>query len=254
MRLTLNLASKPFIELRPLFQRIRIAMISLAVIAIALLFVLHSARKNAADAQAQMGQIRNRTAALHQERSANETRMRETQNASVLNRALFLNDLFKRKSFSWTAVMMDLETVLPAGVQVTNIQPQMGSDGELQIRLRVMGDREQAVDLVRNLEKSKRFVAPRLAAENSQTQESGNAQRASFQAGGSSGVEFEILSGYNPLPVTVRVKDLKQQRDKESEQEKRDATSGKYGVVLPPAPKPQASAVKTQPAKKGGAQ
>ena len=48
-----------------------------------------------------------------------------------------MNALFLRKSFSWTAVMMDLETVLPSGVQVTSIEPQIASSGDVVIRLRV---------------------------------------------------------------------------------------------------------------------
>ena len=46
-------------------------------------------------------------------------------------RAHFLNQLLLRKSFSWTAVMMDLENVLPTGVQVTAIEPQVTADGDV---------------------------------------------------------------------------------------------------------------------------
>ena len=65
--------------------------------------------------------------------------MRQPANAAVLDRAHFLNALFLRKSFSWTAVMMDLETVLPTGVQVTAIEPAVTADGDVIIRLRVAG-------------------------------------------------------------------------------------------------------------------
>ncbi len=37
--------------------------------------------------------------------------------------------LFAEKSFSWTSVMMDLERVLPAGVQVTSIEPAIYGGG-----------------------------------------------------------------------------------------------------------------------------
>ena len=67
--------------------------------------------------------------------------MRQPQNRGVLERSQFLNAVFAQKSFSWTAVMMDLEKVLPVGVQVTSLEPQMAKDGEVSIRLRVSGDR-----------------------------------------------------------------------------------------------------------------
>ena len=140
--------------------------------------------------------------------------MRQPQNASVLERSRFLNAVFARKSFSWTAVMMDLERVLPPGVQVTSIEPQILADGAVNIRLRVSGDRDRAVALVRNLETSSRFVAPRLAGEAAQASESGSGLAGGARTAGMSstgttpitpgGVEFEIYSGYNPLPAAVR--------------------------------------------------
>ncbi len=129
--------------------------------------------------------------------------MRQPGNQAVLERSRFLNDLFARKSFSWTAVMMDLERVLPTGVQVTSIEPQVSStDGSVTIRLRVSGERDRAVQLVRNLEGSARFVHPRLSNEAAQASDvNGRLVQTSAGAGQPGAVEFDILSGYNPLPA-----------------------------------------------------
>jgi len=110
-----------------------------------------------------MNTLKAKTTSYEQERASDEARMRQPQNMSVLERSQFLNALFARKSFSWTAVMMDLEHVLPPGVQVTSIEPVISKEGDVSIRLRVVGDRDRAIQLVRNLETSQRFVAPRLA-------------------------------------------------------------------------------------------
>jgi type IV pilus assembly protein PilN len=208
MRITVNLATRPFIELRPIFLRLRIFMAALAVLAVGALVATHILQKKLDVAQAQINGVHVKVVAAQDEKRKNEQRMREPDNAAVLARAHFLNALFLRKSFSWTAVMMDLETVLPAGVQVTSIEPEPTSDGDVMIRLRVSGDRDRAVQLVRNLERSKRFLAPRLTGEATQTKESG-AQSAGAQSnslaamannGAPPGVEFEILANYNPLP------------------------------------------------------
>jgi type IV pilus assembly protein PilN len=122
-----------------------------------------------------------------------------------------LNAVFAWKSFSWTAVMMDLEKVLPAGVQVTSIEPNIAKDGEVNIRLRVSGDRDRAVQLVRNLETSQRFLSPRLSSEQAQTQEGANRASSAAQMVVPGAVQFEILSGYNPLPtkpILVKDKDV----------------------------------------------
>ena len=196
MRISVNLATKPFVELRPLFARLRLAMIALAVLAVGLGFWLHALNGQGRVAQAQMDALKTRH--FQQERQMNEARMRQPQNMAVLERSQFLNALFARKSFSWTAVMMDLEKVLPVGVQVTSIEPVITKNGDVNIRLRVSGDRDRAVQLVRNLETSQRFVSPRLANEAAQKQGSqgGNVVQAAMPGA----VEFDILSGYNPLP------------------------------------------------------
>src|ERR1019366_6337783 len=203
MRISINLATRPFIELRPLFARLRLAMAGLALLAVALGIGLHFVNLRSRAAEVRMDALKTQTAALENERKANEARMREPNNRAVLDRSMFLNDLFARKSFSWTSVMMDLERVLPGGVQVTSIEPVSTPEGAVNIRLRVSGDRERAVDLVRNLERSQRFLSPRLANETAQTQEQGKLVQAS-QAAVPGGVEFDILSGYNPLPMGMK--------------------------------------------------
>jgi len=209
MRISINLASRPFVELRPLFARLRLAMLALTLLAIGLILGLQSLRDKAAAATAQMDALRRKTTAFEQERARDEARMHQPQNVSVLSRSQFLNALFAQKSFSWTAVMMDLERVLPGGVQVTSIEPAIGKDGGVLIRLRVTGDRDRTVQFVRNLERSQRFLAPRLAGESSLTAEKAKALGQPVPAGAGrmnvnepigNGVEFEIFSGYNPLP------------------------------------------------------
>jgi len=202
MRISINLATRPFVELRPLFARLRLAMGALALLAIGLGFGLHYLSLRAHKAEAQMDSLKAQTLAIQTERQTNELRMQKPQNRAVLDRSKFLNTLFARKSFSWTSVMMDLERVLPGGVMVTDIAPVISADGDVNIRLRVSGERERAVDLVRNLEQSQRFLQPRPANETSQTHE-GNGAAAMAQAGLPGAVEFDILSGYNPLPAPV---------------------------------------------------
>jgi len=215
MRISVNLATKPFIELRPLFARLRLAVLVLSFVTIGLAFWLHALTMKARAAEAQMNVLKGKTLEYQQERQRNEARMRQPQNMAVLERSQYLNAVFAQKSFSWTAVMMDLERVLPAGVQVTSIEPATSKTGEVSIRLKVSGDRDRAVQLVRNLEKSQRFVGPRLAGESAQAQEAGRATASPVAMGA---VEFDILSGYNPLPaIAVKVDETTAQNDDDSQ-------------------------------------
>jgi type IV pilus assembly protein PilN len=238
MKITVNLATRPFIELRPIFLRLRIFMAVLAVVALGALVASHILQKKLDVAQAQINAVHAKVVAAQDEKRRNERRMREPVNAAVLTRAHFLNALFLRKSFSWTAIMMDLETVLPAGVQVTSIEPEPTSDGDVMIRLRVSGNRDRAVQLVRNLERSKRFRAPRLTGEATQAKETGS-QGNNFAANGlaPSGVEFEILANYNPLPEGesyASAKSARKDAATDANEPTSDGVSGRHhGAAMP---------------------
>jgi type IV pilus assembly protein PilN len=197
MRISVNLATRPFVELRPFFARLRLIMAALLLMAVAIGVTAHLWHKKLDVAEAQMNRLKAQIVQAQAEKAGNERRMRQPQNAAVLDRAHFLNALFLRKSFSWTAVMMDLENVLPIGVQVTSIEPQTTSDGDVVIHLRVSGERDRAVQLVRNLERSKRFLDPHINSESSEAKQDGSVATPGQPAG----VEFEILADYNPLPA-----------------------------------------------------
>jgi type IV pilus assembly protein PilN len=198
MRLTLNLASRPYVELRPLYQRLRVLALLLLVTAGLFWWVLRTEKGKAAEAHARAAALQTSIRDARTERQQAENAMRQPENAAVLTQAQFLNNLYLHKSFSWTAVMMDLEQVLPAGVQVLNIDPVVGKDGTVTIRMRVAGPRERAVTLVRNLEGSRRFRAPRIVGETAQNQGGPNANPQ--PASTNNAVNFEVLAEYNPLP------------------------------------------------------
>jgi len=200
MRIQLNLASRPFVELGPLYLRLRILIVLLAVVAVPLWLLLATEKRKAAEAQSRLDAVQQRIHAIEAQRQAFQASMREPQNASVLSQSQFLNQLFARKAFSWTAVMMDLENVLPSGVQVLNIDPVPTKDGKVTIRLRVSGAHDRGVDLVLNLERSHRFLAPRLARETAENNQNG---RQIEQVSATTNVNFDLLAEYNPLPETA---------------------------------------------------
>jgi type IV pilus assembly protein PilN len=170
MRVTLNLASRPFHELRPLFLRLRALIGVLVVLAVVLGILLKRAQIPAARADAAVHSWTVRTHALQQEWRAAQILMREPANAATLSRADFLNEQFARKSFSWTIALMDLERVLPQGVQVISLDPRVTKQGPVIVRLRVSGPRDKAVELLSNLEKSPHFLHPQVAGETAQVQ------------------------------------------------------------------------------------
>lgn len=239
MRITLNLASRPYVDLRPLYSRLRLWMAVLAILALPMWLLLRVEERRASSAQAEQTMLTRDMQKLKQEQQNNQVQMRQPQNAAVLAQSEFLNQLFKRKTFSWTAVMMDLETVLPSGVQVMNLEPVIAADGQVTIRMRVNGQRDKAVALVRNLEHSRRFLAPRLAGETAETSTGGNAgsQQNLQPVSESTPVNFEILSEYNPLSGTEAKpkKTGSQSADDDSEKPKQKSKKQKTPTANPTA-------------------
>ncbi len=183
-----------------MYQRLRVVALLLLVTGAILWWVLGTQKQKATAAHARATTIEAAIARTRGEREQAENSMRQPQNAAVLAQARFLNNLFLHKSFSWTAVMMDLEQVLPAGVQVLNIDPVPAKDGTVTIHMRVAGPRDKAVSLVRNLEHSRRFRTPRIVGETSQAQNQNGRPSPTFEpAGGPTGVNFDVLAEYNPL-------------------------------------------------------
>ena len=133
--------------------------------------------------------------------------MRQPKDAGILRQSEFLNGLFQQKAFSWTATMTDLETVLPSGVQVLSLDPIVTADGHVTIRLRVTGERDRALELVRNLEKSRHFVSPRLASETLATAPGSQANVQSVSTNNL--VNFDILADFRPLPLETSGQETK---------------------------------------------
>lgn len=197
MRITLNLASRPFFELRPVLLRLRLLAGALGVVALALFLLLRGAEVKADRAEAVAHKWNLASQQLQQEWQHDQVLMRQPDNAATLQRSDFLNQVFLSKSFSWTTAMMDLERVLPQGVQVTSIDPRMTNEGRVMMRLRVNGPRDKVLTLVSNLEKSSHFIEPFVAGETADIQGQG---QSGFRPTMSetTDVNVDIIAGFNP--------------------------------------------------------
>ena len=196
MLVTVNLASKPFANLGPILKRLRIAIAALAVAAVGLGFGLHFLHSKAEAARSRERVLDAQIARINQERQGYLSLMQQPLNAGVLTEATALNKLFDEKAFSWTLAMEDLETVLPGGVVVTTLEPLREKDGHISLRLRVSGPRDRGVELIQNLEHSKRFLLPRIVGEQSEATGGPNERLEPVSA--SNRVNFDLLADYNP--------------------------------------------------------
>jgi type IV pilus assembly protein PilN len=196
MRIALNLASRPYANLGPALKRLRIAMAALAVLCLLFFLGLHLFDRQAEASRALEHSLDGQIAHVQAERSAAVVMMRRPENARVLIQAEALNQLFDEKAFSWTLAMEAMETVLPAGVQVTSIEPIRAPDGHITVHVRVVGPRDKADELVANLERSRRFLQPRIVGENAES--SNNPLQRQEPISISNRFDFDLLAEYNP--------------------------------------------------------
>jgi type IV pilus assembly protein PilN len=251
MRITLNLATRPYANIGPALKRLRIAMAVLAVVAIGLGWGLRSIDQQASDARATEDRVQRQIDAINLERQGYQNRMHEPANVQLIAQVGTLNQLFDEKTFSWTLAMEDLETVLPGGVQVTSIDPiRDPKTGRITIKMRVVGPRDHADDLVENLEHSKHFLQPHIVDESTESNSSANQRMEPVSA--SNRFTFEILAEYNAAaPEEVR-KPKEPETEKhatELKQEKKaQAAVGKPGQsAYKPLPVPALPATRPMP-------
>jgi type IV pilus assembly protein PilN len=192
-------------------------------VAIPLFLLLKNEQQKAQVATARVDAMHNNVESLERQQQSYHALMRQPQNAAVLMQSGYLNSLFREKAFSWTATMTDLETVLPEGVQVLSLDPAITKSGEVEIHLRVSGARDKAIDLLRNLEKSRRFAATRLAGDTLAQNSTPNAAPQPISA--SSLVNFDILADYRPVtPDEMAAAEKKHQQSGAKEMNKKAGT------------------------------
>jgi len=201
MRISLNLASRPYADLGPALKRLRIAMAVLAVVAAGLGLGLRAFHVTAEAARDRDHSLDGAIERVKQDRLGFQKLMQQPANAELLTKIGTLNQLFDQKTFSWTLAMEDLETVLPAGVQVNNLEPVRDKDGSITLHLRVVGPRDRAIELMRNLERSKHFLRPRMVGENAES--SGGPGERLEPISASNRVNVDLLADYNPATETM---------------------------------------------------
>ena len=203
MRITLNLATRPFTDIGPIVKRLRIGMLVLVLVSGAFALGLHAIHSKASAARAHAHSLDGAIATATAERQGYVHMMQEPDNAHLLAETQALNKLFDEKAFSWTLTMESLETVLPSGVQVSTLEPIREKDGHIVLRMRVLGPRDKGIEFVRNLEHSHRFLLPRIVNESAQTS---SAPGQSVQpVSDTNRFSFDLLADYNP-PTSEEIK------------------------------------------------
>ena len=168
MRLNINLATKPYLDVRRVLMQWGSLVLLLALCTATLAWKAVVNWREASEVNAKIDVLRNEIADLDREHQHALALLQQPQNVPVLNTSKFLNGLIARKTFSWTRVFMQLEQIMPSRLHVVSISPELQATNTVEVHLTVAGtSRDAAVELVKRLEQSPSFRDARIVEESS---------------------------------------------------------------------------------------
>ena len=195
MRININLSSHPYVDVGPLIKRLRTAVTILGAVTACLIVVFLVARAQHKAALAEAHQLDRTLESESTELKSYKSMMQRPDIILLADRTSALNQLFDEKAFSWTILMKDLEGVLPPQVQMATIEPIRGKDGSISLQIHLTGPRANAIGFLENLERSPRFVQPRIGRESTQSDTRGSQGPPALSD--TSVEEFDIVAGYD---------------------------------------------------------
>jgi hypothetical protein len=134
----LNLSTRPF----PAYRAVNVAFASVLIVLIVLSawqavgFVKYS--KLARSVRPEDQEARVDAESLGQRVAELGSRLDRPESTAKLNEIGFLNHLILRKDFSWTRLFANLEDMVPDNVHLTNLTPDIGTNGTITLRLGVL--------------------------------------------------------------------------------------------------------------------
>jgi Tfp pilus assembly protein PilN len=144
--LTTNLSTRPFYNVRV----VRTALTAVAVLLGALTlanstrYLSLAATERAVGANAQ--EAESEAARLRSAASGIVARLDQKEIDAVASEAKTANAIIDQRAFSWTRLLEQFETALPADVRITAIQPRIESDGRFIVSVALESRRIEGVD------------------------------------------------------------------------------------------------------------
>ncbi len=192
MRVNINLASQPYEVAQTYRHRMTMLITALGVIAALLLGYIVYQRQHSRGINRQLTEVQRQIRGLENEEAQARAILNKPANRVIADQSDFLNQLFARKALSWTRVFTEMEKIVPAGLHVVSMKPELTKTNDLVLHVIVATDsRDRAVEMVRNMEKSAHLRQAQIVAETVTT-------NSSDQAAGGGTIQFDIAAVYLP--------------------------------------------------------
>lgn len=173
----INLASEPLRRDRPILVASTALAVALLILLGVQLYHVSAATDEGNQTSAAIVTVQAELGRLASQRSRLSAVLEEPENAAVLERSLFLNELLTRKGISWTLIFSDLEEVLPYNVKIIQVRPKVsqnaedGIDNEILLDMVVAAESsDPVIEMIRALESSSLFGATSVSTLSPPTQ------------------------------------------------------------------------------------
>lgn len=100
-----------------------------------LLLSLHvvQVRQSNATMRAEIDRVQSQIASLQRQQETLRQQFKAPQAVEAMQRSQFLNGLIEQRAFPWTKMFADLGHILPPGVRVISISPEMDKEGKVKV-------------------------------------------------------------------------------------------------------------------------
>jgi hypothetical protein len=158
MKIPINLASEPFRRDRAMLVASFAVSVFLMVSLGLLIYLAAQDNGQLKVLRGNLAQVNTKVRATSAEQSRLEAILHKTENASTLERTLFINDLLYHKGISWSLLLADLEETIPTNVKILQLHPTVNNLNQVQLDMMVGSETDDAlVGCLKALETSPKF-------------------------------------------------------------------------------------------------
>lgn len=180
MNVRLNLATKPLISHRRFLVGSSLLALLGGIVFLGLGWHVYSTLRAQEVLRRKEQDNNHRAALLQTRRNELDEFFARPENAKLKERAAFVNGIIDERSFDWTQMFMDLEKIMPVGVHLVSISPQL-QKGRMFVRITVGATSDESkIKFLRAMEGSPAFSNVELLSVH--TFQTGNEQAVELNA------------------------------------------------------------------------
>jgi Tfp pilus assembly protein PilN len=154
----INLSTRPFYNERAVHAAL--ALVAAVVLALSAfnLWQVYVLSGRHAELQGRLSQAETKTRELRDQATVIRRSINPRELEATVAAAREANVLIERRVFSWTEVLNQFETTLPASVRISSVRPRVERDGTMMVDVVVLARTVESVDaFIENLEKRGAF-------------------------------------------------------------------------------------------------